>query len=97
MVDAVNSESTAGIATALPQVAGLFREMPGLRLTETQAARLCALDSRTCHAVLAHLVASGFLVEIRGAVFARASEVDGSSRGAGFRPEPVGARKRSRG
>lgn len=80
MVDAADSECAARIAAALPQVEGQFREMPGLRLTETQAARFFALDARTCRAVLAHLVAGGFLVEIRGAVFARASEVEGSGR-----------------
>ena len=64
------------VAEASSQVRGHFREMPGLRLTEAQAARLCTLDVDTCRAVLALLVESGFLVEIRGAVFARASEVD---------------------
>lgn len=97
MIDAVNSEWAEEIATALPQVEGLFREMPGLRLTETQAVRLCALDPRICQAVLAHLVARGFLVEIHGAVFARASEVDGGGRAPSPRAQPVGARRRSRG
>lgn len=89
MLDVDNSKWAARIATALPQVEGQFREMPGLRLTERQAARLCALDARTCRAVLAHLVASGFLVEIRGAVFARASEVDGTVRSSSPRLQAV--------
>lgn len=80
MLDAADSECAARIATALPQVEGQFREMPGLRLTEMQAARLFALDARTGRAVLAQLVANGFLAEIRGGVFARASEVEGSRR-----------------
>lgn len=91
MLDAATSEWAARIALALPQVEGHFREMPGLRLTETQAARLCALDAGTCRAVLAHLEASGFLVKIRGSVFARASEVDGGSRGATPRAHAGGA------
>lgn len=72
-------EAPDRVAEAVSQVRGQFREMPGLRLTETQAARLCALDAGTCHAVLARLVASGFLVQVRGAVFARAAEVDGGA------------------
>lgn len=80
MADAANFEGAARIAIVLPQVEGQFREMPGLRLTETQAARFFAIDARTCREVLDHLVASGFLVVIRGAVFARASEVEGSGR-----------------
>jgi len=73
------TERSDRVTEAASQVEGQFREMPGLRLTETQASRLCALDTATCREVLARLVASGFLVQTRGAVFARASEVDGGS------------------
>lgn len=61
------------------QVEGQFREMPGLRLTEVQAARLFALDVGTCRRVLRSLVAAGVLVETRGVVFARAEEVQGGA------------------
>ena len=38
-----------------------YREMPGLRLTLRQAARLWALDTVNCQAVLDALVAAGSL------------------------------------
>jgi hypothetical protein len=49
-----------------------FLEMPGLQLTEAQAARLWAFDSALCSAVLSRLVESRFLVRRRNASFARA-------------------------
>lgn len=76
MIAIADRESFDPVAETLPRVAGQFREMPGLRLTEAQTARLCALDAATCRAVLQRLVASGFLVETRGAMYARAAEVD---------------------
>ena len=48
-----------------------FREMPGLKLTTAQAARLFGLDRPRCEEVLGGLVHNGALSEIRG-VFARA-------------------------
>ncbi len=48
-----------------------FMEMPGLKLTCTQAARLWAVDPEHCRAALAALVASGFLVVTRDACFVR--------------------------
>ena len=38
-----------------------FNEMPGLRLTPAQAARLLGLDSRSCQRVISALVSSAFL------------------------------------
>ena len=38
-----------------------FNEMPGLRLTVAQAARLWALDGQTSELILERLVAVGFL------------------------------------
>ena len=38
-----------------------FLEMPGLRLTVPQAARLCAASGDDCRRVLEELVADGFL------------------------------------
>ena len=75
MIKVAGSERTEGHHRALLQVEALFREMPGLRLTDAQVARLCALDVPTCRAVLARLVATGFLVETGNAKFARASEI----------------------
>jgi hypothetical protein len=44
------------------RIRGEFREMPGMRLSFDQAARLWALDRPTCAALLERLVAVGFLV-----------------------------------
>ena len=57
---------------ALRRAQAEFREMPGLQLTEAQAARLWSCDSATCSAVLTSLVESRFLVRTRNASFARA-------------------------
>lgn len=43
-------------------VRGQYIEMPGLRLTLAQAARLLDLDQDLARTVLATLVASGFLI-----------------------------------
>lgn len=45
----------------LERVRGEFNEMPGLRLTPEQAARLWGLEPRTCGEVLTRLVAASFL------------------------------------
>jgi hypothetical protein len=57
---------------ALRRAQAEFLEMPGLQLTEAQAARLWAFDSALCSAVLSELVASQFLVRTRRNLFARA-------------------------
>ena len=38
-----------------------FIEMPGLRLTPAQAARLWGMDDASCHRVIAALVRAAFL------------------------------------
>jgi DNA-binding GntR family transcriptional regulator len=38
-----------------------FREMPGMRLTDSQSARLCGLSHAVCRRVLATLVSEGTL------------------------------------
>jgi hypothetical protein len=45
----------------LQRVRAEFDEMPGLRLTPAQAARLLGLDSRSCERVINVLVHSSFL------------------------------------
>jgi len=50
------------------RVRGEFNEMPGLRLTPEQAARLWGLDARACGDVLKALVASSFLRWSAGSV-----------------------------
>jgi hypothetical protein len=59
-------------ATALTRARSEFLEMPGLRLTVAQAARLWSSDSALCHAVLTRLVETRFLVQSRDSAFARA-------------------------
>ncbi len=60
------------LATALRRAQAEFLEMPGLQLTEAQAARLWSFDSALCSAVLTALVKSRFLVRPRNASFSRA-------------------------
>jgi hypothetical protein len=53
--------SPTELHAAVERVRGEFLEMPGLRLTVPQAARLWGLDVPSCEAVLAVLVRSSFL------------------------------------
>jgi hypothetical protein len=48
-------------ATLLQRVRAEFIEMPGLRLTPNQAARLLGLDNGSCQRVINALVGSAFL------------------------------------
>jgi hypothetical protein len=57
---------------ALARARSEYLEMPGLQLTRAQAARLWALDARTCEAVLDALVDTRFLMCTRDASFVRA-------------------------
>ena len=59
-------------AEALRRAQAEFREMPGLKITEAQAARLLSFDSALCSAVLATLVDQHFLTRTRD-TFQRAS------------------------
>jgi hypothetical protein len=47
--------------TLVQRVRAEFNEMPGLRLTPAQAARLLGLDQRSCERVISVLVRSSFL------------------------------------
>ena len=49
-----------------------FLEMPGLRLTSAQAARLWHVDAATCTTVLTRLVADRFLTRTRSGAYVRA-------------------------
>jgi len=50
-----------------------FLEMPGLRLTPAQAARLWAVDCRTSERILDGLTATGFLLKNLKGAYLRAS------------------------
>jgi hypothetical protein len=58
-------------ADALRRAQADFLEMPGLKLTVAQAARLWSFDSALCTAVLSTLVERRFLVRTRNESFAR--------------------------
>jgi hypothetical protein len=51
------------------RVRGEYLEMPGLRLTLSQASRLWQMDLATCESVLLRLVSGGFLVQTEEGVF----------------------------
>ena len=69
--DSTVGQSPCMFARALERARGEFLEMPGLRLTTMQAARLWALDQQVCSNVLTTLVEMRFLVRTRDA-FVRA-------------------------
>ncbi len=54
------------------RIRGEDREMPGLRLTLSQAQRLWTMDAATCEHLLDSLVAAGFLVRARDGSYTRA-------------------------
>jgi hypothetical protein len=60
-------------ALLLHRVRNEFLEMPGLRLTPPQAARLWALDRGTSDRILEGLTAAGFLLRNREGAYLRAS------------------------
>jgi hypothetical protein len=59
-------------ATLVQRVRSEFNEMPGLRLTPQQAARLWHVDSRACDQVIEALVGSAFLRWTAGGAIVRA-------------------------
>jgi hypothetical protein len=71
--DRPRSSSSASLFT---RVLGEYREMPGLRLTLEQAARLWQMDLSACEAVLTALVADGLLVRTRDGAFVSATGSD---------------------
>jgi hypothetical protein len=62
------------ITRLLTRVRGEFLEMPGLRLTAAQAARLWALDRRTSERILDGLATAGFLLRNREGAYVLASD-----------------------
>jgi hypothetical protein len=64
---------TLSMEDAMARVKAEYLEMPGLRLTPAQAARLWQFDRQFSEAVLCALVSAGFLVKTPLSAFARAS------------------------
>jgi hypothetical protein len=62
-----------GIIRLLHRVRGEFLEMPGLRLTTAQAARLWAVDRQTSERILDGLTMAGFLFRDREGAYLRAT------------------------
>lgn len=63
------------MALMLYRIRGEYLEMPGLRLTAAQAARLWAVDAATCTDVLGRLVEDRFLMRTRSGAYVRADMV----------------------
>lgn len=59
----------------LHRIRGEYLEMPGLRLTLSQAARLWHLDAALCTTALARLVADRFLTRTRHGAYVRLDQV----------------------
>lgn len=59
----------------LYRIRGEFLEMPGLRLTLEQAARLWHLDAAICAAALMRLVSDRFLTRTRHGAYVRLDQV----------------------
>lgn len=66
---------TSRVDETLRRIKSEFLEMPGLRLTASQAQRLWGLDGAMCDALLAALVDAKFLALTRDGAFTR---LDGS-------------------
>lgn len=60
----LHGDSMTGLLT---RIRGEFLEMPGLRLTSAQAARLWSVDRRTSNWILDGLTTAGFLRNREGA------------------------------
>lgn len=61
-------------AHVLVRVRAEFNEMPGMRLTLQQAARLWDMPESRCERLLEQLVSAGFLVRDRAKRYARRPE-----------------------
>jgi hypothetical protein len=61
------------ITPLLQRIQSEFLEMPGLRLTPAQAARLWALDRQTSERLLDGLTMTGFLLKSRDGAYLRTS------------------------
>lgn len=64
----------------LNRIRGEYLEMPGLRLTPAQAARLWAMDRDLATVLLSALTDAGFLVRVGGGQFVRRGDSEGRIR-----------------
>ena len=68
------ARDAVGFQTLVDRVRSEFLEMPGLRLTLPQAARLWGLDLRSCEAVVDALVRCEFLQRTASGTVARVDD-----------------------
>jgi hypothetical protein len=61
------------VSALLQRIRSEFLEMPGLRLTPAQAARLWAVDRQTSERILDGLAMAGFLFRTRNGAYLRAT------------------------
>ena len=66
-------ENTELMTSVCRRVRGEYLEMPGLRLTSTQAARLWAMDRQASERILDGLTLAGFLLRNGRGAYVRAS------------------------
>ena len=62
-----------GVMLLVHRIRSEFLEMPGLRLTPAQAARLWALDRHMSERLLDHLTMAGFLLKTSEGAYVRDS------------------------
>ena len=62
-----------GITSVLDRIRSEFTEMPGLRLTPAQAARLWGMERQMSERILDGLAIAGFLSKNRDGAYLRAS------------------------
>ena len=67
----LKNTSPSTIDQVLRRIQSEFLEMPGLRLTETQACRLWGMDTVMCSALLGALIDARFLFRTRDGAFMR--------------------------
>ncbi len=65
-------QQLSDISPVARRVESEYHEMPGLKLTETQARRLWGLDGQTCRVVLATLMQQRFLRRTATGLYVRA-------------------------
>jgi hypothetical protein len=75
MEDSMLTTMPERTALMLYRIRGEYLEMPGLRLTIEQAARLWHVDAATSAEVLSRLVADRFLMRTRAGAYVRADAV----------------------
>ena len=80
------ADATTEAAVWIERIDSEYREMPGLRLTLAQAARLWGLQALQCRALLGALVERGRLVETPEGLYSVGNDPRRARRGTAGRP-----------